>query len=178
MGPSMAMSHEPGISLGVVTNPVPRGSILSSSHEEHLRSRPTAILASTGLACPALAASAASFEPDQRSETLVTQFYDSLSEDQRRTVVLPFDSPLRSRVENNWHITNARVGRFFNRGPAGTDRRDFRRSHAPEFRESLARHVADDFGSVRNLSVALFGSRSPESSNSSSRDGTARPARR
>ena len=29
--------------------------------------------------------------------------------------------------------------------------------HAPEFRDSLQRHVADDFGSVRNLSVALFG---------------------
>lgn len=114
-------------------------------------------LAATGLAYPALAASAASFEPDQRSETLVTQFYDSLSEDQLRTVVLPFDSPLRSRVENNWHITNARVGRFFNRDQQALIEEIFVDLHAPEFRESLARHVADDFGSVRNLSVALFG---------------------
>ena len=114
-------------------------------------------LAATGLACPVLAASAASFEPDQRSETLVTQFYGSLSEDQRRTVVLPFDSPLRSRVENNWHITNARVGRFFNRDQQALIEEIFVDLHAPEFRESLARHVADDFGSVRNLSVALFG---------------------
>ena len=114
-------------------------------------------LAAAGWACPALAASAATLGPDQSPETLVAQFYDSLSEEQRKTVVLPFDSPLRSRVENNWHITDARVGRFFGRDQQAMIEEIFVDLHAPEFRESLEKHVADDFGSVRNLSVALFG---------------------
>ena len=90
-------------------------------------------------------------------ETLVAQFHESLSPEQAATVVLPFDSPLRSRVENNWHITDARVGRFFNPDQQALIEQIFIDLHAPEFVDSLKQHIRDDFGSVRNLSVALFG---------------------
>jgi len=113
-------------------------------------------LATTGLAGP-VAASAATLGPRLMSETLVAQLHESLTEEQRQTVVLPFDSPLRSRVENNWHITRARVGRFFTRDQQALIEQIFMNLHAPEFHDSLMRHVSDDFGSVRNLSVALFG---------------------
>ena len=105
----------------------------------------------------AAVASAASPGAKHQSETLVAQLHESLTDEQRRTVVMPFDSPLRSRVENNWHITNARVGRFFNRDQQALIEQIFMDLHAPEFHDSLRKHVADDFGSVRNLSVALFG---------------------
>ena len=114
-------------------------------------------LGAASLAWPALAASAATHGPPQGAESLVAQLHESLTDDQRKTVVLPFDSPLRSRVENNWHITDARVGRFFSRDQQALIERIFMDLHAPEFHDSLERHVADDFGSVRNLSVALFG---------------------
>ncbi|MDE0103134.1 MAG: DUF3500 domain-containing protein [Bryobacterales bacterium] len=110
-----------------------------------------------GLGAPALAGAAPALGPQSRPETLVTQFYESLSREQRNTVVMPFDSPLRSRVENNWHITDARVGRFFNPDQQAMIEQIFKDLHAPEFHESLDKHVRDDFGSVRNLSVALFG---------------------
>lgn len=113
-------------------------------------------LASAAMAAPALGASRSGLTL-QQPETLVSQFYDSLDDEQRGTVVLPFDSPLRSRVENNWHITDARVGRFFNRDQQALIEEIFFGLHAPEFRESLEKHIADDFGSVRSLSVALFG---------------------
>lgn len=90
-------------------------------------------------------------------ESLVALLHESLTAEQRETVVLPFDSPLRSRVENNWHITNARVGRFFDGDQQALIEEIFMDLHAPEFRDSLRKHIADDFGSVKNLSVALFG---------------------
>ncbi len=114
-------------------------------------------LATASLASPVVAASAATLGKERRSETLVAQLHQGLTEEQRRTVVLPFDSPLRSRVENNWHITNARVGRFFNRDQQAMIEQIFMELHDPEFHGSLMKHVSDDFGSVRNLSVALFG---------------------
>lgn len=113
-------------------------------------------LGATGLA---LTGAAAAAEPESRpeAETLVAQLYRGLNAKQRETVVLPFESPLRSRVENNWHITDARVGRFFDRDQQALIEQIFMNLHAAEFADDLRRHVADDFGSVRNLSVALFG---------------------
>ncbi len=110
-----------------------------------------------GLAGAAAVTGAPVAGPPAPPETLVAQFYRSLSAEQRETVVLPFESPLRSRVENNWHITDARVGRFFTPDQQAMIEQIFMDLHAPEFRESLRQHVKDDFGSVRNLSVALFG---------------------
>ncbi|MCY4596641.1 MAG: DUF3500 domain-containing protein [Bryobacterales bacterium] len=114
-------------------------------------------LAAASLGGPALAASATTLGSQPKPETLVAQLHESLTDHQRQTVVLPFDNPLRSRVENNWHITNARVGRFFTRDQQALIEEIFMDLHAPDFHDSLKKHVADDFGSVRNLSVALFG---------------------
>ncbi len=114
-------------------------------------------LEATTLAGSVLAAASPSLAARPLPETLVAQLHQSLSAEQRKTVVLPFDSPLRSRVENNWHITDARIGRFFNRDQQALIEQIFVDLHAPEFGDSLRKHVADDFGSIRNLSVALFG---------------------
>src|SRR6476619_1234687 len=46
-------------------------------------------------------------------ETLVTTLYKSLTEEQRKAVVFPFDHPLRSKVDNNWHITKPTLGDFY-----------------------------------------------------------------
>ncbi len=110
-----------------------------------------------GLAGSALVAPAATLGPEPKAETLVKQLHTSLSPQQREVVVQPFNSPLRSRVENNWHITRARVGRFFSADQQALIEEIFMGLHSPEFAEPLMKHIKDDFGSVRNLSVALFG---------------------
>src|SRR5919108_6379928 len=46
------------------------------------------------------------------SETLVAQFYKSLTEEQRKGVCFPFGHELQSKIDNNWHITEARVSQF------------------------------------------------------------------
>lgn len=114
-------------------------------------------LAAASLGVPAMVAAEPLVGPEPVPENLVAQLYDTLSEEQRSTVVLPFDSPLRSRVENNWHITRATVNRFFNRDQQAMIEQIFLDLHAPEFRESLKMRIADDVRSIGNLSVALFG---------------------
>ncbi|HMJ66457.1 MAG TPA: twin-arginine translocation signal domain-containing protein, partial [Candidatus Binatia bacterium] len=41
-----------------------------------------------------------------QSETLVTTFYKSLTQEQRNAIAFPFDHALRNKVDNNWHITD------------------------------------------------------------------------
>ncbi len=114
-------------------------------------------LGAASLASSVLAAAVPTLGSQPKPETLVAQLHQSLTAEQRKAVVLPFDSPLRSRVENNWHITEARVGRSFDRDQQALIEQVFMDLHAPEFGDSLKKQVADDFGSVSNLSVALFG---------------------
>jgi len=45
------------------------------------------------------------------SETLVTTLYKSLTPEQRAKICFAFDHELRSKVDANWQITEARVGR-------------------------------------------------------------------
>ena len=93
------------------------------------------------------------------SETLVAQFHGSLDEKQRNLICLPFDHPERSRVENNWHITKARVGRDFTADQQDLVRQIFLDLHSPEYRQKVLEQVAWDTGEegLEDCSVALFG---------------------
>lgn len=108
-------------------------------------------LGAAGLAAgPAAQAAAA-------SETLVAQFYTTLSEDQKRVMHFAFDDPLRSRVDNNWHVSSARIGQFFNRDQQALIQDIFFGMHNPEFHKPLAQRLRDDAGGLEGYSVGLFG---------------------
>jgi Protein of unknown function (DUF3500) len=118
-------------------------------------------LAAAGSAVPALAS-----EPlktlgldKQSSETLVTTLYQSLSEGQRKTILFPFDHPLRSKVDNNWHITQQRVGTDFTPDQQAMIREIFLKMHSPEYAEKVFKQVEHDAGEAGfgACSVALFG---------------------
>jgi len=91
------------------------------------------------------------------SETVVSQLHSSLSADQKRKLVLPFDHPLRSKVDANWHITPHRVGEFFTADQQAMIRQIFRGLHNPDFFDKVEQHIEEDGGSLGNYSVALFG---------------------
>ncbi len=93
------------------------------------------------------------------SETLVTTLFKSLTEEQRRNVVFPFDHPLRSKVDNNWYITNQRLGKDFTPDQQAMVREIFLKMHSPDYAQRVFRQVehdagADGFGAC---SIALFG---------------------
>lgn len=91
------------------------------------------------------------------SETLVTTLYKSLTEEQKKTVVMPFDHALRSKVDANWHITPARVGKSFSPEQRAMIEEIFRGLHNPEFMDKVQYHIKEDAGGLENYSVALFG---------------------
>src|SRR5829696_3856218 len=65
------------------------------------------------LILPGSATAASAARPT--SETLVTTFHKSLTEAQRKAICFPFDHPLRSKVDNNWHITEQTLEKFYSR---------------------------------------------------------------
>jgi Protein of unknown function (DUF3500) len=120
----------------------------------------------TGLAVSAgslpLLASTQSDAPVQKnasSETLVSTLYRSLTEAQKQAVVFPFDHPLRSKVDNNWHITKQRVGKDFTPDQQAMIREIFLKMHSPEYAERVMKQVEHDAGEAGfgACSIALFG---------------------
>jgi hypothetical protein len=94
---------------------------------------------------------------NQRSETLVASLYKSLSPEQKQKVAFSFDHPLRSKVDNNWHITPMKIGEFFKSDQQAMITEIFQALHNPEFVDKIFYHINEDAGGLQNYSVALFG---------------------
>ncbi|HZR18999.1 MAG TPA: DUF3500 domain-containing protein [Verrucomicrobiae bacterium] len=93
------------------------------------------------------------------SETLVATLFHSLTEEQRRNILFPFDHPLRSKVDNNWFITPQRVGKDFTADQQAMIREIFLKMHSPEYAQKVLQQVEHDAGQegFGACSVALFG---------------------
>ncbi|MEO7651415.1 MAG: hypothetical protein ABIZ80_13200, partial [Bryobacteraceae bacterium] len=109
-----------------------------------------------GLGTIALAAAGAA-SASGAPETLVATLYKSLTADQRKTVAFPFDHPLRSKVDNNWFITPARISKFFTPDQQAMIAGIFRGLHNPDFIDRIFHHIQDDGRGLGNYSIALFG---------------------
>src|SRR2546421_8950 len=91
------------------------------------------------------------------SETLVTTLYHSLTTEQKAKVTFPFDHPLRSKVDNNWFITPAQIGKFFTPDQQAMIEEIFRGLHNPEFVDKVLAHMKEDAGGFGEYTIALFG---------------------
>jgi hypothetical protein len=121
----------------------------NSSRREFLR---TAAVGSV-----ALAGAKAASKFVGSSETLVATLHKSLTPEQKQAVAFPFDHPLRSKVDNNWHIVPQQVGKFFTADQQAMITEIFRGLHNPEFVDKVIYHINEDGGGIENYSVALFG---------------------
>lgn len=91
------------------------------------------------------------------SETLVATLYKNLTDDQKKTVCMPFDHALRSKVDNNWFISPARVGKFFTPDQQAMIREIFRGLYNPDFYDKVEHQLQEDAKGLGYYSVALFG---------------------
>jgi len=93
------------------------------------------------------------------SETLVAALHKSLSEEQKKLVAFPFDHPLRSKVDNNWHITDKKISEFFSSDQQEMIRQIFLGLHSPEYAGKVMQQVIHDSGKegFGASSIALFG---------------------
>jgi hypothetical protein len=120
----------------------------------------TAALGTAAALAGGLLPAAALARPKPTSETLVATLFNSLREEQRKSVVFPFDHPLRSKVDNNWHITKTTIGELFNRDQQAMVREIFNGLHSPEYAKRVFDQVEHDGGgpgTFGDCSVALFG---------------------
>ena len=93
------------------------------------------------------------------SETLVTTLFKSLNEEQQKSICFPFDHPLRSKVDNNWMITDKKISEFYTKDQQAMIREIFTGLHSPEYAEKVAQQVEHDGGKegFGGCSIALFG---------------------
>ena len=50
--------------------------------------------------------------PTSPAETAVKRFYDSLKDEQKKTICFPFDHPLRTKINANWPITKPTLAEY------------------------------------------------------------------
>ncbi len=97
------------------------------------------------------------------SETLVAQFYGSLTLQQKKQMAFPFDHPLRSKVNNNWMITDAVISKTFDADQQALIREIFLKLHSEEYADKVLGQVEHDNrtanrkGGFGGCSVAVFG---------------------
>lgn len=96
------------------------------------------------------------------SETLVQQLYGSMTESQKKLICFPFDHPLRSKVDNNWHIVKSPIGQLFNPEQRDLIKQIFLDMHSDEYAQKVLGQVQHDNedekgGGFDGCAVALFG---------------------
>src|SRR5262245_36229466 len=107
------------------------------SRRQFLKTSTLAVGAAAASALPGARLITRAEETKAKSETLVTSLYKTLTEEQRKAVCFGFDHPLRSKVDNNWQITNKTVTDFFNKDQQEMVRQIFLGLHSPEYAERV-----------------------------------------
>ena len=92
------------------------------------------------------------------AETVVGEFYESLSANQRSTICMPMDHELRSRVNANWHVTKPLIGSdFFDKRQRTMIGEVVRQVTSEDGHARLLKQMDDDDGGLDAYSVAMFG---------------------
>lgn len=116
-----------------------------------------AVSVAPSLVAPQSAWAAGNAAKSATSETLVATLYKSLDENQRKAVTFDFNHPLRSKVDNNWHVTPQKISQFFTPDQQAMIREIFLGVHNPDYAEQVMKHIKDDDGDLGNYSIAIFG---------------------
>jgi len=93
-----------------------------------------------------------------RSETLVSELYKGLTEEQRKLICFPFGHELQSKIDNNWFVTKTRVSHFA-KDQQELIRAIFNGLHSEEYARPVMQAVEHDNGEkgFGDCSIALFG---------------------
>jgi len=96
------------------------------------------------------------------AETVVGQFFKSLSDEQKKTIAFPFDHDLRKKVNANWHVTKPTIDNdFYSTGQRELIDQIIRKVTTADGYERIQRQTEEDSGGIGSYSVAVFGT--PES---------------
>lgn len=107
-----------------------------------------------------LIGSQAAAAPKSSPETLVQQLHKSLNEHQTAALCLPYDDPLRLKVDNNWHIRPQGIRDILDKDQQDLVRQIFDGLHSEEYKKEVWRQFDQDNkrdGGFGSASIALFG---------------------
>jgi hypothetical protein len=135
---------------------------LSVNRREFIR---TTTAAAVAVGASPLWAIAKDTGPPTQPETLVKTLYDSMNEEQRKTVCFAWDHQdkerglLRTRIANNWHITEPQInGDFYTKDQQVMIRKIFEGIIQPEWHGRIDKQLEDDAGGFGNdQNIAIFG---------------------
>ena len=127
------------------------------SRRDFVRAGGAALVAGTvlpGLASRAVAAPS----PTSAAETVVAEFYSTLSDSQKAAICLPYNHELRRKINANWHITAPQVGDdIFSDAQRDLMRRILKSVTSEDGYERLQKQMDYDDGGMEAYSVAMFG---------------------
>jgi hypothetical protein len=113
-------------------------------------------IAGASLTASRHASAAPSTESD--AERCVLQLYQSLSDEQKKTLVFPFNHELRRKISANWHITKPLIHEdFFSPAQRKLITDIVRHVTSPDGFERLQKQTEYDSGGLDRYSIALFG---------------------
>jgi hypothetical protein len=102
-------------------------------------------------------AAAATLLDKPSPETAVKRLYDSLNDEQRKVICMPWDHALQHRLNANWAITKPGIGDFFSREQQETIREIFQGVTSEEGCERFFKQMHEDAGGFDKYHVAIFG---------------------
>lgn len=113
---------------------------------------------SAGTAAIALAAGSrlAAAEPSP-AEAAVTRLAATLTEEQRKVALLPFNDPRLTRAGANWHVIPQKIGALYTPEQQKLIHEIVRGVTSGEGYERFLRQMQDDDGGFGNFSAAIFG---------------------
>lgn len=92
------------------------------------------------------------------AETVVSEFYQSLSDAQRKAICSPIGSELRSRVNANWHVSKHLIGDdFYSDSQRAMIEKIVRGVTSADGFKRLEEQMEYDDGGLNAYSVAMFG---------------------
>lgn len=130
----------------------------SISRRDFLKSTAAGLAVASAGSLPAIAAN--ELPKKNSAETVVSALYKSLDEKQKKEIAFPFNHRLRTKVDNNWFITEPRVGSaFYTPDQQAMIREIFVKIHSPEYALKVIHQVEHDAGEegFGGTSIALFG---------------------
>jgi hypothetical protein len=116
-----------------------------------------AVSAAAGPLSPAGAPARAETKP---AETYVKLFYESLTQEQRKIMLFPFDHPLRKKVANNWNIVDeaaGAIGKLYTADQKELIRQIFRGVTSEDGYQRFQKQMQDDAGGFEKYTCAVFG---------------------
>ena len=93
-----------------------------------------------------------------KTSEAVKELYASLSEGQKKTLCLPFDHKLKSRINPNWHITDKILEEdFYSNAQRELATRVVKSLCSEDGYERLLKQMDEDSGGIGDYSMAFFG---------------------